>query len=293
MDANQIRQLCDRLTPTDGITATGIDGLQLYRVSSPVERLPAVYTPRLCLNVSGSKRVFQNGDTQEYDERRFICCTMPLPVEADIPRASVRNPLMGISLEFNEQLMTEAVIEMSTVDGTFRNGRSEDNAGLIIGELTEPLLEALIRLLQLVEDPVALKVLAKGRLKEVYFALLRSGAGSLIRHRFGESNQIASTICFLKDNIRKPFSIDQLAEQAGMSRAVFHRRFKDVTTLSPIQFVKSLRLNTAAMHLAAGLSVNEAASQVGYGSLSQFSREFKRQFGVAPREWRQEVAPVI
>ena len=75
-----------------------------------------------------------------------------------------------------------------------------------------------------------------------------------------------------------------------MSRAVFHRRFKEVTTLSPVQFVKSLRLNTAAMHLATGSGVNEAAYQVGYASASQFSREFKRQFGMAPREWEQDVS---
>ena len=288
MNKKQLRELVECNAPEDGVTDTGLEGVQLYRVSSPVDRLPAVYTPRFCLNVTGSKRVFQSGKVQEYGDSHFVCCTMPLPVEADVPKASKRSPLLGMSLEFDEQLMTETVIEMSSVDGEFRTGYPEDDSGLVVGELTNSLLEALLRLLQLIEDSAALKMLGKGRIKEVYYALLKSEAGTLVRHRFGERNEIASTICFLKDNLQQSFSIDQLAQQAGMSRAVFHRKFKEVTTLSPVQFVKSLRLNTAAMHLATGLGVNQAAYEVGYASPSQFSREFKRQFGVAPREWENE-----
>lgn len=289
MNRKQLRELLELHAPEDGVTETGLDGVQLYRVSDSIERLPTVYTPRVCLNVAGSKRVFQNGKFQVYDENHFVCCTMPLPVEADVPKASERSPLLGVSLEINEQLMTETVIEMSSVDGEFRNADPEEDSGLFVGELTESLLEAFLRLLQLLEDPVALNVLNRSRLKEVYFALLKSEVGPSVRHRFGERNEIAGTICFLKDNLRESFSIDQLARRAGMSRAVFHRRFKEVTTLSPVQFVKSLRLNTAAVHLATGRSVNEAAHQVGYASPSQFSREFKRQFGMAPREWGQDV----
>lgn len=289
MHKKQIREIVEQHALEDGVTETGLEGVQLYRVSNPIARLPAVYTPRFCLNVAGSKRVFQNGIVQEYGEGRFICCTMPLPVEADVPKASTNNPLIGLSLEFNEQLMTETVIEISSSDGEFGKRSSEEDSGLVVGKLTEPLMEALHRLLQLVEDPLALKVLGKGRLKEIYFTLLKSEAGPLILKRFGERNEIASTICFLKENLQETYSIDYLARQAGMSRAVFHRRFKEITTLSPVQFVKSLRLNTAAMHLATGLGVNEAALQVGYASPSQFSREFKRQFGKTPREWEQDV----
>lgn len=289
MHKKQIRKLVEQHALEDGVTETGLEGVQLYRISNPIARLPAVYTPRFCLNVAGSKRVFQNGKVQEYGEERFICCTMPLPVEADVPKASKRNPLLGVSLEFNDQLMTETVLELSSFEGEYGKRPPNKDSGIVIGELTESLLVALSRLLQLFEDPLALKVLGKGRLKEIYFTLLKSEAGPLIRQRFGERNEIASTICFLKENLQETYSIDYLARQAGMSRAVFHRRFKEVTTLSPVQFIKSLRLNTAAMHLATGLGVNEAALQVGYASPSQFSREFKRRFGKTPREWEQDV----
>ena len=289
MDTKRLKELCESLTPSDGITGTGLEGVLLYRVSNPLDRLPVVYTPRLCVNVTGSKRVFQNGKALAYGENRFVCCTMPLPVEADIPKASKRKPLLGVSLEFDERLMTETVIEMSSIAGERRSHSKKEDWGLIVCELTSSLLEALYRLLELVEDPVATKVLGRGRLKEAYFQILRSPAGSLVRQRFGARDEIANTIYLLKDNLRESFSIDELARQAGMSRAVFHRKFKEATSLTPVQFVKTLRLNTAAMHLAAGCGVNEAAFEVGYASPSQFSREFKRQFGMAPREWEQGV----
>lgn len=288
MDAKRLREACHQLATKDGVTETGLDGVLLYRVSYPLDRLPAVYSPQLCLNVSGSKRVFQSGRVFEYGENHFVCCTMPLPVDADVPKASKRKPLLGVSLEFDEQLMTETVIEMSSSDDGFRTSSVPSESGLIVSKATGSFLEAICRLLELAGEATATKVLGRGRLKEAYFELLRSEAGPLVRHRFGERNEIASAICFLKENLRESFSIDELAERAGMSRAVFHRKFKELTSLSPVQFVKTLRLNTAAMHLASGISVNEAASQVGYASPSQFSREFKRQFGMTPREWEQE-----
>ena len=287
MNVNQLKELCSRLAPNDGITATGLDGVLLYRVSNPMNRLPGVYTPRFCLNVSGSKRVFQSGQVREYGEGSFFCCTMPLPVESDIPKATKKCPLLGISLEFDEQLMTETVIEMSSLDDDFRLGSAENDSGLLVGKLTSPLSEAMYRILSLVEDRSAASILGRGRLKEAYFQLLKSDAGPFVRHRFGKRDKITDVISFLKDNLHESFSMDDLAERAGMSRAVFFRRFKAMTSVSPVQFLKSLRLNTAAMHLASGLGVNEAAFEVGYASPSQFSREFKRQFGMAPREWEQ------
>ena len=276
----------------DGVIDTGLDGVQLYRVSKSIERLPAVYTPRLCVNVSGSKRVFVNGKIRIYDDNHFICCTMPMPVDADVPKASERNPLLGVSVEFNERLMTESVIAMSSADFEFRNESVQQDNGLIVGKQNEFLSHALFRMLKLIEDPVALNVLGNGRLREVYFEILRSEAGPLIRRRFSEGDEIASTIRFLKENLQEAFSIDQLARRAGMSRAVFHRKFKHITTLSPVQFIKSLRLNTAATHILSGLRVNETAQMVGYASASQFSREFKRQFGKSPRDWELEIGRV-
>lgn len=288
MGRQELKEIVKRIATEDGVTETGIDGVQLYRVSNPVDRLPAVYTPRLCLNTSGSKRVFASGSTHIYDDKSFICCTMPVPVDADIPRATQKTPLLGVSIEFDERIMTETVISMSTADFEFRTGSGHPDNGLTTGTPTSELEEALVRLLELAEDPVALKVLSDGRLREAYYAILRTEAGPVLRQRFSDGDDIASSVRYMKEQLQDDFSIDDLARHAGMSRAVFHRKFKHTTGLSPVQFIKALRLNTAAIHLATGMNVNEAASEVGYASPSQFSREFKRQFGVPPREWNPQ-----
>ena len=129
-------------------------------------------------------------------------------------------------------------------------------------------------------------VLEGARLRELYYTILRGEAGPFARRAFGAGNAIARSIAHVSSNLDAPISIDDMASRAGMSRTVFHRKFKQATTMSPIQFVKSMRLNRAAMEIAGGMTVNEAAMDVGYVSSSQFSREFKRMYGQSPRQWR-------
>lgn len=147
---------------------------------------------------------------------------------------------------------------------------------------------SLLRLLELLDDPVDATILGAGRLRELCYAVLCGEAGAAARRSFGVGNEIARTIDYLSSHLNEQVNIDDLANQVGMSRAVFHRRFKEATTLSPIQFMKSMRLNNAAMKIAEGKAVSEAAWDVGYQSSSQFSREFKRMYGQTPRQWGQE-----
>lgn len=122
-------------------------------------------------------------------------------------------------------------------------------------------------------------------MKELIFAILRGPAGSSLHRALGARQDIARAIAFLNTHFQETFSIDDLAREAGMSRASFHRKFKEATALSPIQFVKSLRLNRAAMLLPRGGDVGEIAHEVGYSSVSQFTREFSRLYGSSPKRW--------
>ena len=146
-------------------------------------------------------------------------------------------------------------------------------------------LKERVSLLQLLDDPEARAVLASSRLRELYFALLRSEAGPAVRQAFGASHDLGRALNYLHENLAKPITVTELARIAGMSKAVFHRKFKAVTTLSPLQFLKAVRLNQAAALIAGGTNVGAAAERVGYGSASQFSREFNRQYGLPPRQW--------
>ena len=122
-------------------------------------------------------------------------------------------------------------------------------------------------------------------MRELCYAVLMGEAGAAARRAFGVGNEISRAIDYLSNHLKEQVSINEMAEHVGMSRAVFHRRFKEATTMSPIQFVKSMRLNNAAIKIAEGKTVSEAAWDVGYQSSSQFSREFKRMYGQSPRQW--------
>ena len=121
----------------------------------------------------------------------------------------------------------------------------------------------------------------------MYYAVLKGESDIYARRAFGAGNAIARSIKYVSSKLDSAITIDDMASRANMSRAAFHRKFKQATAMSPIQFVKSMRLNNAAMKIAAGMNVNEAAMGVGYLSSSQFSRDFKRVYGQSPRQWSE------
>ena len=126
----------------------------------------------------------------------------------------------------------------------------------------------------------------------MYYALLKGDAGATARRAFGVGNEIARLIEHVSSNLSEEITVEDMAAHVGMSRAVFHRKFKQATTMSPLQFVKGIRLNNAAMRMAGGMTVNEAALAVGYASASQFSREFKRLYGQSPKQWSTSAQPL-
>jgi AraC-like DNA-binding protein len=291
MPASEIRDLLVRHAPAHGTAPTAIEGLELIRVTTPVPTVPAIYPASMCVLVDGTKRVYFGGERMTYGNDSFLCCAMPLPVEAEVPQASADKPVLGLLLSLETQTMTETLV------ATEAAGRLEPEAteppsgrGLVVADLDATITDAVWRLLQLLDDPCARQVLGPARLREVYFALLRSEAGDTIRRTFGASRDLGRAFAFLHEHLSESISVDELARVAGMSKAVFHRRFKAVTTLSPLQFMKAIRLNNAAAMIASGMNIAEAAGQVGYGSPSQFSREFSRQYGMPPRQWATTAA---
>ncbi|WP_299481892.1 AraC family transcriptional regulator [uncultured Roseibium sp.] len=289
MSKEQIRHLIDQQLPGAGIVETGVKGVQLFRVSEPVPCVPAVYEPAVVAIVSGAKEAILDGKRHVYDSDLYLCCSTSMPVQAGTPTASPDNPLLGVLISLDARVMTELTLEMESVAGPTR--QPDSNAmpsGLALAPWDAGFTDALLRLVQLGADKTDEAVLGAGRLRELYYAVLKGGAGASARRSFGVGNEIARTIQFLSAHLNEPLTIDDMAALAGMSRAVFHRKFKQATTMSPIQFAKSMRLNHAAMKIAGGMNVSEAAWDAGYVSSSQFSREFKRMYGQSPKQWSQE-----
>ncbi len=286
MNKDQIKHLVAARTETDGLTETGIKGVRLFRATEAIPCVPAVYVPCVVAIVSGAKEAVLDGRRYVYDDSQYLCCPMSMPVKAGTPAASPEAPLYGVLIDLDPRMMSLLAMEMENAGGALPTVKGELRAqGIKLAAWDDGFTEALLRLLQLGDSQTDTAVLGEARLREVYYAILKGEAGNFARQAFGAGNAIARSIAHVSSNLDAPVSIDDMASRAGMSRAVFHRRFKQVTTMAPIQFVKSMRLNHAAMKIAGGMTVNEAAMNVGYVSPSQFSREFKSMYGKSPRQW--------
>lgn len=288
MGNTDLKKLINNLSPTDGVFATGIEGVTVFRVSRPLRRTPGVYSPGMCILVSGSKKAYLDNTAYVYDAKSYFCCTVAMPVEAEISYATQEHPLLGIFITLESAILSDLAIELEALNG---NASITNGIELSVGvfEKDNTLEEAAFKLLQLTTDEVALKLLSKGRLREFYYAVLMGKVGAIVRQALSVDNQIAQSIHYVRSHLHETITVEDMAKRAGMSRAVFHRKFKAATTLSPLQFVKNLKLNYAAKSITAGMSVSEAAFQSGYSSASQFSREFRRQYGTAPSQWNDDV----
>jgi len=286
MSKQRIKQLIENKAKEEGMVETGLKGVQLFRVTESIRCAPAIYEPAVIAIVNGAKEAILDGRSYVYDSSVYMCCSISMPVEAGTPEASPENPLLGVYISLDTRVMTQLAIEMESTASAIRKPRSGPlPQGLALSRWDDAFTEALLRLLQLVDKPADMAILGEGRLREIYYAVLRGEAGESARRAYGVGNEIARAIEYLSSNLSEAVTIEDMAVQVGMSRAVFHRKFKQATRLSPIQFVKSMRLNKAAMRIAGGMNVNEAAMEVGYVSSSQFSREFKRMYGQSPRQW--------
>ena len=246
MSKQDIKQLIEHKMPEDGMLETGVKGAQLFRVTQSLRCAPAVYKPTVIAIVNGSKEAILDGESYIYDNSQYMCCTMSMPVEAGTPAASQDNPLLGVSITLDTRVMTELAIAMENATGAIRKPKSGPlPQGLALAHWEDDFTEALLRLLQLDNNSADAAILGDGRLRELYYAVLKGEAGAAARRAFGVGNEIARAIAYLSTRIQETVSIEDMAAQVGMSRAVFHRKFKQATTMSPIQFVKSMRLNSA------------------------------------------------
>lgn len=294
MSKERIKQLIADRTFSDGLTETGIAGLRLFRATEAIPCIPAVYEPCVVAVVSGAKEAILDGRKYTYDDSQYLCCPISMPVKAGTPTASRDDPLYGVLISLDRRPMAGIAMEMEAAGGRLdATGGVLHEPGIKLARWDDAFTDALLRLLQLGGSQTDMAVLGEARLREVYYAILKGEAGSFARQAFGAGNAIARSIAHVSSHLDLPISIDDMASHAGMSRAVFHRKFKQVTTMAPIQFVKSMRLNNAAMKIAGGMTVNEAAMDVGYVSPSQFSREFKRMYGQSPREWGNAQQPHV
>lgn len=284
----KLKDLVTKRLTTDGMIESRIKGVHLFKVTRAVPCAPAIYEPALIVILNGKKEAILEGDRFIYDNQQYMCCVASLPVEAGTPEASPDDPLIGVYVSLDTKVMKELTIEMEDTIGFEPNPKScIDPQSLLLSDWDDEFADALYRLLMISDNVTDSTVLGESRLRELYYTVLKGECGASVRTAFSVGNGIARAIEHLSMNLEKNVTIDELTSLVGMSRAVLHRKFKQATNMSPIQFMKSMRLNSAAMKIAAGTNVSEAAMAVGYVSSSQFSREFKRLYGQSPKQWVQ------
>jgi AraC-like DNA-binding protein len=266
----------------DGVKATNVPGLCLYRKSAPTECTSAAYEPYLIVFVQGEKRINLGGTTLVCDRSTFLLTSIDLPVISQVTKASQEEPILALMLKLEmptvrEILSQEEFHVPEAVSGT---------RGMAAGETSVELLDACSRLLDLLDAPQDGPFLSNLIQREVIYRLLRGPQGKHLRAiaTLGEqSNRTAKAVAWLRENYAKPLRVEDLASVAQMGVSTFHHHFRSLTAMSPLQYQKQLRLHTARVRmLMDGLDAASAAFEVGYESPSQFSREYSRFFGQPP-----------
>lgn len=277
---------------TDGVeqVATAVPGLTLYRHDEPTEPMNCMVGPSIALTVQGAKHALLGGRAYSYHSGRFLLAALNLPVVLQAVEAHPDRPYLSLVLELDVRSIAELVIQ---AEPPALAGQASLMPGLLLGETTEKFLELFLRLVELLDDPAAIPVLAPLMCKEIFYRLLMSEQGAQLWQMasVGSHNQrIGRAIEWLKQNFAQPLRIEVLAAHVQMSPSRFHRYFRALTAMSPLQFQKWLRLNEARkLMLAEGIDASSASFQVGYESPSQFSREYGRLFGAPPKRDVQDL----
>jgi len=278
-------QLLDQLTPLEGYNQTVIPGVTLYRAESPVQQVVSLYDPCLVFVAQRQKTGYIGGERFVYDPGHYLVVPTTLALECQV-HASADEPFLAFSIPLEFKVVAELIAQMEYPEDALPMNR----LAIDTGEMTPTLEDASLRLLKSLLSGDDAQVLGAQLIREIIFRVLQGPKARLLFEVFSaESKQfrIARALRFIQENFQKKLDVESLAKKEHMSVSSFHTHFKAVTSSSPLQYIKSIRLNRARDLIALqGLTNSLAANRVGYESVSQFSREFKTYFGYTPKSAR-------
>jgi AraC-like DNA-binding protein len=270
-----------RTLRTDG-SVTPLQGLHFYRASIPTKLTYGVYVPAFCVIAQGSKEVFLGESRYLYDPAHYLLATVELPVTSQIVEASHERPYLSLSLDLDLTFVGSVMVE----SGQVVPRSHADVRAMSVSSLNADLLDAVVRLVRLLDSPSDARVLAPLITREIIYRLLVGEQGDRLRHiavQGGHAHRIVQAIERLRTEFDQPLRMEDVAREVGMSVSGFHQNFRSVTGMSPLQFQKRLRLQEARrLMLGEDLDAASTAYRVGYDDASHFSREYKRLFGAPP-----------
>ena len=257
-----------------------LKGLHFNRASSPAECVHSVSVPAFCVIAQGSKEVLLGSDRYQYDPMHYLLATVELPIASQILGASQAQPYLSLRLDLDPTLVGSVMVEAG-----HPSSRAEVKA-IDVSPLDANLLDAVVRLVRLLDSPAEAPILAPLIKREIIYRLLMGAQGARLRQIAvlgGYTHHIVRAVDRLRKDFDQPLRIESIAQELGMSVSGFHHHFKSVTAMSPLQFQKQLRLQEARrLMLGQNLDATSAAYRVGYDDASHFNREYKRLFGAPP-----------
>ena len=263
-------------------TAEPLEGLRLRRASSSTELGHGTSYPSFCVVAQGSKELRLGDRRFRYDPAHYLVAGAELPIASRILEASAERPYLGLVLRLDPTLVASVMVEA----GRPAPRRHIGVNAIDVSALDADLLDAVVRLVRLLDCPGDARVLAPLIKREIVYRLLTGGQGDRVRHiaaMGGDTNRIVHAIARLRKEFDRPVRIEEIARELGMSVSSFHHHFKTVTGMSPLQFQKQLRLQEARrLMLGEGLDAASAGYRVGYRDASHFTREYRRLFGAPP-----------
>lgn len=286
-----IKEICFQLTnkikllkQKENQINTSLHGISLIYGTEPGPRVPVMYRPGIVFLFSGKKTGYINNRVFHYDANEFLLLTVPLAFECET-HATAQEPIAGLWLNVDMLQLQELVMDIGHDDHFHAQ---PNNSGINSAAISEEILCALERLLDLMSHALDARILAKQVIREILYYILTGPCGGALLaavSRQTHFSQISRVLKYIESHYADNLSVDQLAADVNMSASAFHHNFKSVTSTSPLQYIKTYRLHKARLLiLHDGIKTSTAAMKVGYESASQFSREFKRYFGATPSE---------
>jgi AraC-like DNA-binding protein len=277
----ELAAIIGRHCRADGAVDTAVPGLRLFRGSSTDAPSCSIMASVFALLAQGAKRLTVGEEVYDYDARHCLISSVDLPLFSRITQASPSAPYLGLALLIDPLKINE----LAAATPQSRAPEAVDR-GIAVGTLSADIQGAALRLTRLLDTPADIPVLAPLIERELLYRLLTSPLGSRLRQAAASgshSHQIVRTIDWLKCNLNRSFSIEQLANLANMSKSSLHHHFKALTAMTPLQYQKQMRLHEARrLMLVGNADAASAAHRVGYESPSQFNREYRRMFGTPP-----------
>lgn len=267
----------------DAVSSTPVDGVTV--MCSTQSRMPfrQLYKPSLCIVAQGAKRIELADRTLDYCAGMGLAVSIDLPGFGSVTKASAAMPFLGLTIEIDTAMLRDILGKLGTPPPT-----TPDRIGAFVETFSAAQQDCIARLVRLFATPEAVPVLYPAIMQEFYFWLLTGPNGDeLVKIVSPESHtrRIAAAIFLLRREYRRPIRVEELAVAAGMSESTFHERFKTLTSVTPLQYQKQLRLMEARrLMVVENINVTQAAFNVGYESPTQFSREYSRLFGAPPRQ---------